>query len=81
VPGGPSHQPVLLEERGQGRRGASRTTLTPRAAAEWGYRIVISLITTPTPGLDHDGTREYVAHLVRLMGFAVRASNPPAQVR
>jgi AcrR family transcriptional regulator len=71
---------ALFEEQlgralGQGARtGSTGTTLTPRAAAEWGYRIVISLITTPTPGLDHDGTREYVANLVRLMGFAGSAN-------
>ena len=50
--------------------GSTDERLTPRAAAEWGYRIVISLITTPTPALDEDGTRQYVASLVRLMGIA-----------
>ena len=44
--------------------------LTPRAAAEWAYRIVISLITTPSPALDDEGTKQYVASLVRLMGIA-----------
>lgn len=53
-----------------GSKRAAGGTLTPRAAAEWGYRIVISLITTPTPALDEEGTRQYVASLVRLMGIA-----------
>ncbi len=61
---------TLFEE--QLGRGLSQTggTLTPRAAAEWGYRIVISLITTPSPALDEEGTKQYVASLVRLMGIA-----------
>ncbi|MDZ5622789.1 TetR/AcrR family transcriptional regulator [Nocardioides bizhenqiangii] len=53
-----------------GSAGTSDDALTPRAAAEWGYRIVISLITTPTPALDEEGTRPYVANLVRLMRIA-----------
>ena len=54
----------------RGSTGSTAATLTPRAAAEWGYRIVISLITTPTPALDEEGPRPYVADLVRLMGIA-----------
>jgi AcrR family transcriptional regulator len=46
------------------------TALTPRAAAEWSYRIVVSLITTPTAALDGEGTRRYVEGLVRLMDIA-----------
>lgn len=46
------------------------TTLTPRAAAEWSYRIVVSLITTPTAALDRDGTRNYVESLIRLTDIA-----------
>jgi AcrR family transcriptional regulator len=46
------------------------TPLTPRAAAEWSYRIVVSLITTPTAALDRDGTRRYVESLVRLTEIA-----------
>ena len=54
--------------------GATDESLTPRAAAEWAYRIVVSLITTPTPALDQAGTRAYVAGLVRLMGIAGSSS-------
>jgi AcrR family transcriptional regulator len=66
---------TLFEEQlgralSQAGSGSSDDVLTPRAAAEWGYRIVISLITTPTPALDEEGTRQYVASLVRLMGIA-----------
>jgi AcrR family transcriptional regulator len=64
---------TLFEEqlgRALSSAGSPGATLTPRAAAEWGYRIVISLITTPTPALDEEGTRQYVASLVRLMGIA-----------
>ncbi len=64
---------ALFEEqlgRGLDQAPSSGPDLTPRAAAEWGYRIVISLITTPTPALDRDGTRPYVVSLVRLMGIA-----------
>lgn len=46
------------------------TPLTPRAAAEWSYRIVVSLITTPTAALDRDGTRHYVESLIRLTDIA-----------
>ncbi len=53
-----------------GPTGPTDAALTPRAAAEWGYRIVISLITTPTPALEAEGPRPYVASLVRLMGIA-----------
>ena len=56
--------------RGRRPLGQTGETLTPRAAAEWGYRIVISLITTPSPALDDEGTKQYVASLVRLMGIA-----------
>ena len=53
-----------------GSTGSTSEALTPRAAAEWAYRIVISLITTPSPALDDEGTKQYVASLVRLMGIA-----------
>ncbi len=71
----------LFEE--QLGRGLSQTPttgdrLTPRAAAEWGYRIVISLITTPSPALETDGTRPYVASLVRLMGIAAAEGSDAA---
>ena len=46
------------------------TSLSPREVAEWMYRIVVSLITTPTAGLDREGTRGYVDSLIRLMGIA-----------
>ena len=61
---------ALSQAGATGSTGSTDATLSPRAAAEWGYRIVISLITTPTPALDEEGTREYVADLVRLMGIA-----------
>lgn len=53
---------------------AAPTPLTPRAAAEWSYRIVVSLITTPTAALDRAGTRRYVESLVRLTDIAGRGS-------
>jgi len=52
----------------------SPTPLTPREAAEWSYRIVVSLITTPTAELDRDGTRRYLESLVRLTDIAGRGS-------
>ncbi|PWN02007.1 TetR family transcriptional regulator [Nocardioides silvaticus] len=54
--------------RQQGGRGSD--TLSPRAAAEWAFRIVVSLITTPTRALEEEGTQVYVESLVRLMGIA-----------
>jgi len=53
---------------------AAPTPLTPRAAAEWSYRIVVSLITTPTSALDREGTRRYVESLVRLTDIAGRGA-------
>jgi AcrR family transcriptional regulator len=53
---------------------AAPTPLTPRAAAEWSYRIVVSLITTPTTALDREGTRRYVESLVRLTDIASRGA-------
>lgn len=62
---------ALFEEQlGRGLTRSASTDLEPRAAAEWGYRIVISLITTPTVGLEQEGTRQYVESLIRLMGIA-----------
>jgi len=62
---------ALFEDQlGRGLSQASSTGLGPRDAAEWGYRVVVSLITTPTTGLDQDGTRRYVESLIRLMGIA-----------
>jgi|GEM_PF-2183181 len=56
------------------------TELSPRQVAEWLFRIVVSLVTTPTAGLDRDGTRRYVDSLVRLMGLAATGgSDRPAE--
>jgi AcrR family transcriptional regulator len=51
---------------------APTSSLTPREAAEWAYRIVVSLITTPSAALDRDGTRHYVESLIRLTRIAGR---------
>ena len=50
--------------------GSGSDTLSPRAAAEWAFRIVVSLIATPTRALEEEGTQAYVESLVRLMGIA-----------
>ena len=48
---------ALFEEQlGRALSQTGDRALTPRAAAEWGYRIVISLITTPSQALDDEGT-------------------------
>lgn len=59
----------LFEE--QLGRALSRTSASPdpRSVAEWATRLVISLITTPTPALERDGTRGYVEALVRLLAI------------
>jgi AcrR family transcriptional regulator len=64
---------TLFEEqlgRGLSRSSSTASALSPRAAAEWAFRIVVSLITTPTEALREQGTQEYVESLVRLMGIA-----------
>lgn len=61
---------VALFEEQLGRGLRTSSGLTPRAAAEWGFRIVVSLITTPTPVLEAEGTRSYVDSLIRLMAIA-----------
>jgi len=64
---------ALFEEqlgRGLSRSPATGSVLSPRAAAEWAFRIVVSLITTPTEALRQEGTQEYVESLVQLMGIA-----------
>lgn len=53
---------------------AASAPLTPREAAEWSYRIVVSLITTPTAALDGGGTRRYVESLIRLANIAGRGA-------
>jgi len=69
------HVVNLFEEQlGRALDQAKPSPLTPREAAEWAYRIVVSLITTPTAALDRDGTRRYVESLVRLMGIAGRGA-------
>ena len=62
---------TLFEEqlgRALDRQGSA--PLSPRAAAEWAFRIVVSLITTPSRALDEQGTQAYVESLVRLMRIA-----------
>jgi AcrR family transcriptional regulator len=54
--------------------------LTPRAAAEWLYRVVVSLVTTPTPATaDAEGLRRSVADLIRLMRIAGPEAGAPGQ--
>ncbi|HUS22674.1 MAG TPA: TetR/AcrR family transcriptional regulator [Aeromicrobium sp.] len=65
---------LFEEQLGRGLDQTVPTSLTPREAAEWAYRVVVSLITTPTAALDRDGTRHYVESLVRLMGIAGRGT-------
>lgn len=60
--------------RGLSRTPSTRSGLSPRAAAEWAFRIVVSLITTPTEALRAEGTEAYVGSLVRLMGIAGSAA-------
>lgn len=70
---GPLVERVVALFEAQLGRALDRTgsrSLTPREVAEWMYRIVVSLIATPTIGLDRDGTRRYVDSLIRLMGIA-----------
>ncbi len=56
--------------RGLSQSSSTGSALSPRAAAEWAFRIVVSLITTPTAALRAEGTEAYVGSLVRLMGIA-----------
>jgi AcrR family transcriptional regulator len=65
---------LFEEQLGRALDQTVHTSLTPREAAEWAYRIVVSLITTPTGALDRDGTRHYVESLVRLMAIAGRGA-------
>jgi AcrR family transcriptional regulator len=67
------HVVNLFEEQlGRALDQTEAASLTPREAAEWAYRVVVSLITTPTAALERDGTRHYVESLVRLMDIAGR---------
>ncbi|HJR89294.1 MAG TPA: TetR/AcrR family transcriptional regulator [Aeromicrobium sp.] len=67
------HVVDLFEEQlGRALGQTDATSLTPREAAEWAYRVVVSLITTPTAAFERDGTRHYVESLVRLMDIAGR---------
>ncbi len=63
---------LFADQLGRALEQAAPTPLTPREAAEWSYRIVVSLITTPTAALDRDGTRRYVESLTRLADIAGR---------
>ncbi|WP_188113472.1 TetR/AcrR family transcriptional regulator [Nocardioides humilatus] len=60
---------LFEEQLGRALGQSSPGGLDARAVAEWCYRIVISLATTPTAGLDRDGTRAYVERLIRLMAL------------
>jgi AcrR family transcriptional regulator len=59
----------LFEEQLGRALTRSDSPLDPRSAAEWGYRIVISIVTTPTAALTREGTRTYVESLIRLMAL------------
>ncbi|HUQ00132.1 MAG TPA: TetR/AcrR family transcriptional regulator [Aeromicrobium sp.] len=61
---------LFEEQLGRALGHAAPSPLTPREAAEWAYRIVVSLITTPTAALERNGTRRYVESLIGLMGIA-----------
>lgn len=61
---------LFEEQLGRALDQTAPTALTPREAAEWAYRIVVSLITTPSAALDRDGTRHYVESLIRLTRIA-----------
>jgi AcrR family transcriptional regulator len=61
---------VALFEEQLGRALIRSASPTPRAAAEWAYRIVVSMITTPSLALEEEGTRHYVESLIGLMGIA-----------
>lgn len=61
---------LFEEQLGRALSQSSAGGLDARAAAEWGYRIAISLVTTPTGALERDGTRAYVDRLIRLMAIA-----------
>jgi AcrR family transcriptional regulator len=73
IQSGPTVERVVAlfdEQLGRALTRAASTDLSPREVAEWLFRIVVSLITTPTPALERDGTRPYVESLIRLMGIA-----------
>ncbi|MFL6089526.1 MAG: TetR/AcrR family transcriptional regulator [Aeromicrobium sp.] len=61
---------LFEEQLGRALDRTDSPALTPREAAEWMYRIAVSLVTTPTAALDEDGTRRYVESLIRLTGIA-----------
>jgi AcrR family transcriptional regulator len=63
---------LFSEQLGRALENAAPTPLTPREAAEWSYRIVVSLITTPTASLESDGTRRHVESLIRLADIVRR---------
>lgn len=69
---------ALFEEQlGRALSQSRSIGLDPREAAEWAYRIVVSLITTPSPGLSRDGTRQYVDSLIRLMLVGAAGGSGP----
>ena len=71
---------LFEEQLGRALSQSASAGLDPRTAAEWAYRIVVSLITTPTAALERSGTRSYVDSLVQLMvlGAAGGSDQPPA---
>jgi len=78
---GPTVERVVAlfdEQLGRALSRAASTDLSPREVAEWLFRIVVSLITTPTVGLDQDGIRRYVDSLVRLMALGANESGQNA---
>jgi hypothetical protein len=60
---------LFEDQLGRALDQAAPSPLTPREAAEWAYRIVVSLITTPTAALERHGTRRYVESLIGLTGI------------
>lgn len=70
---------ALFEDQlGRALSQSRSTGLDPREAVEWAYRIVVSLITTPSPALSQDGTRRYVDSLIRLMLVGDAGGSGPA---
>jgi AcrR family transcriptional regulator len=67
---------LFEEQLGRALSRSPESGLDARTAAEWGYRVVISLVTTPTPELDRVGTHAYVDGLVRLMGVTSTDADP-----
>jgi len=67
-------------EKPLGAAIAGRVAVSPRVAAEWFYRLVVSLITTPgSARATPEELRDYVGGLVQVLG--VTASSPASPAR